>query len=131
MAQFAPELPDYSHSGLSVSRVLAQLIEINGRPEQVRYDNEPEFLSIALTEFCTTKNIVLIYIQPGKPIQYAYIERFDRTFREDILVAYLFENMRQLKDLSQNWLEDYNLNHPHKSLKRLSPLKYIEEFLHI
>lgn len=122
---------DYSHSGLSVSRVLAQLIEINGKPEQIRCDNGPEFLSIALTEFCTTKNIALNYIQPGKPTQNAYIERFNRTFREDILDAYLFENIRQLRDLSQNWLEDYNLNHPHQSLKRLSPLKYIEEFQHI
>lgn len=122
---------DYSHSGLSVSRVLAQLIEINGKPEQIRCDNGPEFLSIALTEFCKTKNIALNYIQPGKPTQNAYIERFNRTFREDILDAYLFENIRQLRDLSQNWLEDYNLNHPHQSLKRLSPLKYIEEFQHI
>ncbi len=122
---------DYSHSGLSVSRVLEQLIEINGKPEQIRCDNGPEFLSIVLTEYCNSKNIKLKYIQPGKPTQNAYIERFNRTYREDILDAYLFEDINQLRELSWNWLEDYNLNHPHKSLKRLSPLKYIEEFQHI
>ena len=85
---------DYSHSGLSVSRVLAQLIEINGKPGQIRCDNGPEFPLIALTEFCTTKNIVLNYIQPRKPSQNAYIERFNRKFREDILDAYLFKIIR-------------------------------------
>jgi putative transposase len=122
---------NYSHSGASVSRALEQIIAQYGKPDQIRCDNGPEFISNALTEYCNSKKITLKYIQPGKPTQNAYIERFNRSYREDILDAYLFEDIAQLRDLSWNWMEDYNLNHPHKSLNRLSPLKYIEKFQHI
>ncbi len=117
---------DYSHSGNSVARILDRIIAEHGKPEQIRCDNGPEFISHFLKDYCNSKNITLKYIQPGKPTQNAYIERFNRSYREDILDSYLFENIEQLRNLSWDWLEDYNLNHPHKSLNRLSPLKYIE-----
>jgi putative transposase len=117
---------DYSHSGQSVARVLEQIISVKGKPTEIRCDNGPEFLSYALTDYCKTNNILLKYIQPGKPTQNAYIERFNRTFREDILDTYLFENIHHLRDLSWEWLQDYNLNHPHQSLNNLSPLKYLQ-----
>ena len=57
-------------------------------------------------------------------MQNAYIERFNRLFREDVLDAYLFEDLEQLRKLSEEWREDYNLNHPHSGLNGLSPLNY-------
>ena len=122
---------DYSHSGISVSRALEKLITLNGKPEQIRCDNGPEFLSNALTQYCDLKKITIKYIQPGKPTQNAYIERFNRSYREDILDAYLFEDISQLRELSWQWMEDYNLNHPHQSLNNLSPLKYSDKFQQI
>ncbi|MGG5905257.1 integrase core domain-containing protein [Sphingobacterium daejeonense] len=68
-------------------------------------------------------------IQSGKPAQNAYIERFNRTFREDVLDAYLFESINQVNALAYEWQIDYNSNHPHKALNGLSPWLYAKEAL--
>lgn len=85
----------------------------------------PEFISSALVQFCESENIKIKHTQPGKPVQNAYIERFNRTFREDILDAYIFENLNDLKELAEHWMEDYNENHPHQSLNGKSPKQYL------
>ena len=66
------------------------------------------------------------YIQPGKPTQNAYIERFNRSYREDVLDAYMFESLHHLRELSSEWQDEYNEFHPHQSLNNLSPNKYLE-----
>ncbi|WP_375543233.1 integrase core domain-containing protein [Sphingobacterium daejeonense] len=68
-------------------------------------------------------------MQSGKPAQNAYIERFNRTFREDVLDAYLFESINQVNALAYEWQIDYNSNHPHKALNGLSPWLYAKEAL--
>lgn len=95
---------------------LKQLIRERGKPKTIRTDNGPKFISKAFVSFCNEMQIELHYIQPGKPAQNAYIERFNRTFREDVLDAYL-------------WQIDYNTNHPHKALKGLSPWLFIGQGL--
>ena len=122
---------DYSHSGSSVASTIEQIIDWRGKPCEIRCDNGPEFLSHTLVDFCNNHNIKIKYIQPGKPTQNAYIERFNRSFREDILDAYLFESMDQLRELAMNWMQDYNQLHPHQSLNNMSPLKYLEINQHI
>lgn len=122
---------EYSHSGISVSRVLDQLLSERAKPMEIRCDNGPEFISHHLVDYCNSKDIKLKYIQPVKPTQNAYIERFNRSFREDILDAYLFENIDQLRQLAWEWKEDYNSNHPHQSLNNLSPLRYYHLNHHI
>jgi len=122
---------DYSHSGLSVSQALERLVATKGSPKEIRCDNGPEFLSYALKDYCNKRNIELKYIQPGKPTQNAYIERFNRSFREDILDAYLFENIDELRDLAFEWMTDYNENHPHQSLNHKSPIRYLKEINHL
>ena len=84
-----------------------------------------------LADYCKATGIILKYIQPGKPTQNAYIERFNRSYREDVLDAYLFEEIEQLRNLSWKWLLDYNQNHPHQSLKNMSPLNFIKQNQHI
>ena len=116
----------FSYPGERVVRALEILEMERGLPEQIRVDNGPEFRSQVFTEFCELKCIKINYIQPGKPTQNAYIERFNRLFREDILDAYLFKDVDQVNTLSQEWKDDYNHNHPHKSLNKMSPKKFVE-----
>ena len=69
---------------------LGRAIEINGKPKTIRVDNGPEFLSAVFQDYCEENNIEIQYIQTGRPMQNGYIERFNRTFREDVLDAWLF-----------------------------------------
>jgi putative transposase len=65
-----------------------------------------------LESWAKEHNIQLIHIQPGKPDQNADIERFNRTYHEDILNAYLFNSLKEVRDISEQWLEEYNTNRP-------------------
>lgn len=103
---------------------LKDLISERGKPKIIRTDNGPEFISDIFKEYCQSNDIQLQFIQPGKPAQNAYIERFNRTFREDILDAYLFDNLQQVNIKAYHWQVDYNANHPHKALDGLSPWLY-------
>ena len=87
---------DFSHSGLSVCRAIGRLIDQHGKPSQIRCDNGPEFISYIFIDYCKQNSIDIKHIQPGKSTQNAYIERFNRSFGEDILDAYLFINMEDL-----------------------------------
>lgn len=115
---------DISIPGERVVRVLEQIMDWRGKPQEIRVDNGPEFISWAFVSYCKEKDIRIRYIQPGKPVQNAYIERLNRTIREDVLDAYLFENLNQLRILLEKWMEDYNNDYPHQSLSGKSPRVY-------
>ena len=95
-----------------------------GYPKQLRTDNGPEFISKALARWAAEHQVELAFIQPGKPAQNAFIERFNRTFREDILDAYLFHSIEEVQALAQDWLEEYNAIRPHESLGGLPPYQF-------
>jgi putative transposase len=84
-------------------------------------DNGPELISHRLENWAQERQIELLHIQPGQPAQNAYIERFNRTYREDILDAYLFDNLEEVRFLTEKWLEEYNSIRPHEALQGLSP----------
>jgi putative transposase len=115
---------DTSLPARRVVRVLQRVIWDRGKPEAIRVDNGPEFISSTLEVFCREQGIKLQFIKPGKPMQNGYIERLNRTFREDVLDAYLFHNLEQVREISQQWADDYNHFHPHKSLNKCSPVVY-------
>ncbi len=81
-------------------------------------------MSQAFINWCNENEIRIKYIQPGKPVQNAYIERFNRLYREDVLDAYIFSDLEQVEIISEKWREDYNENHPHGSLHGMSPRQY-------
>lgn len=116
--------PFFSIGSNLVIKILDRLIFEKGKPRAIRVDNGPEFISSALSEWCMERDIKLVYIQPGKPMQNGYIERFNRSYREDVLDANLFENIAQARILSDEFQEDYNLHRPHESLGNISPVNY-------
>jgi putative transposase len=107
-----------------VVRVLEMLIAWRGGPKQIRLDNGPEFISHQLKAWAEQNQITLAHIQPGKPAQNAYIERFNRTFREDVLDAYLFSSLCEAREIAEQWLEEYNAIRPHDALKGLTPYQF-------
>lgn len=117
---------DYSIPSEKVIAVLNDIIRQRGKPDQIRVDNGPEFTSKTFTNWCVEKGITIKYIQPGKPMQNGYIERLNRTYREDVLDAYLFDTLEEVRILSDEWQHLYNHNHPHKALKRKTPIQAYE-----
>jgi putative transposase len=108
-----------------VVRTLEQLIEIHGRPAAIRCDNGPELTAQVFTAWCEAHRIELRYIQPGKPDQNAFIERFNRTYREEVLDAYVFEAVADVQEISDDWLHDYNDIRPHDALGRVPPTRFL------
>lgn len=112
---------DTSLPAARLVRVMEEIKEWRGLPMAIRCDNGPELTSGSFVDWCTEHNIEILYIQPGKPAQNAYIERFNRTFREEVLDAYLFENLEQAQTMANDWIKDYNERRPHESLGGLPP----------
>ena len=108
-----------------VVRVLNELVALHGRPTAVRVDNGPEFTAQPFVEWCAEHGVACHYIQPGKPDQNAYIERFNRTYRTEVLNAHLFESLAELRVITDAWLEVYNRTRPHDSLGRVPPLTFL------
>ena len=110
-------------------RFLEQLIEIHGKPGASRCDNGPELTSQAFTEWCRAKAIEIRFIQPGKPDQNAFIERFNRSYREEVLNAHLFESIADVQEITDDWLKRFNEIRPHDALGSLPPARYREKLL--
>jgi putative transposase len=108
-----------------VTRVLDELVALHGRPTAVRVDNGPEFTSQVFVDWCTAHGVAVHYLQPGKPDQNAYIERFNRSYRTEVLNAHLFESIAELRAITEQWLEIYNRERPHDSLGRVPPLTFL------
>ena len=119
---------DTSLPSLRVLRTLEKLIEQRGKPKIIRSDNGPEFISHTLQNWCEKEEITLQFIQPGKPTQNAYIERKNGSLRRELLNAYLFYSLAEVRIMTEEWRIDYNTERPHKSLNYLSPLKYAERY---
>ena len=107
-----------------VIRVLERLKIERGLPKQIRVDNGPELISANLLNYCENNRIELCHIQPGKPQQNGFIERFNGSFRREFLNAYLFESLSQVREMVWLWQQDYNLNRTHESLNNLPPEIY-------
>lgn len=107
-----------------VVRVLDALAAWRGYPQRLRSDNGPELISQQLECWAEKHDVLLDFIEPGKPAQNAYIERFNRTYREDVLDFYLFTSLAEAREVTEQWLEEYNAIRPHESLGGMTPYQY-------
>ena len=130
-------MDDYNREGLAmevdlslpsqrVIRSLEQVIEWRGRPQAIRLDNGPEYIAQALMDWANDKQITLMYIQPGKPTQNAYIERFNRTVRHEWLDLHVFDSIEQAQQLATQWLWIYNNERPHKAIGGIPPRQLLK-----
>jgi len=101
---------DLSLPGILVIRSLEQIIEWRGKPAAIRCDNGPEYIAQALVDWANKERITLLYIQPGKPTQNVYVERFNRTVRHEWLDLHQFESVGHAQHLATQWLWTYNNN---------------------
>lgn len=115
---------DHSLPSARVVRVLDQVAEERGYPRKLRSDNGPEFIARALEAWAEENKVELAPIEPGKPTQNAYIERYNRTFRQEVLDVYAFGDLDEVRDESTRWLYQYNHDRPHLALDRVPPVAY-------
>jgi len=108
----------------AVINYLEERIELHGKPKAIRTDNGPEFRSKLFQKWLFDNNITWNRIQKGKPQQNAIVERFNKTYREDVLDANLFENIQHTQAITDEWLEEYNTERPHESLNYKTPTEY-------
>lgn len=114
----------HSFSSERLVNILDYIISYRGKPNGIRVDNGSEFIAHIFKRWCANNEIDIQYIQAGKPTQNAYIERFNRHYREDILDAYIFDHIKDVQELSESWRNDYNNYHPHSSLLGMSPVQF-------
>ena len=107
-----------------VVRVLDQLMANHGAPRWIRLDNGPEMTARVFTEWCESKDIKLVYIQPGKLTQNALIEQFSRSFRTEVLDAHLFNTLKQVSELAWAWRQSNNEERPQAALSNLPPVEF-------
>jgi putative transposase len=115
---------DSSLPSARVIRALDELAELRGAPRRLRLDNGPELISKALADWAERAGVELVFIQPGKPTQNAYIERFNRTYRTEVLDRYVFTSLPEVRRMTEDWRHRYNNHRPHRSLDNLPPARF-------
>jgi putative transposase len=119
---------DTSLSSKRIIRELNNLIDWRGKPEKIRVDNGPEFIAEAMKEWTKEREITLVFIQKGKPYQNGLVERFNRTYREEVLDHFLFDNLKQTQALTNAWMWTYNNERPHGGLKYHTPTEFLLKY---
>ena len=130
-------IDDYNREGLAIEvdlslpsqrviRALEPVIEWRAKPAAIRLDNGPEYIAQALVDWANDQRITLMYIQPGKPTQNAYIERDTRTVRHEWLDLHVFDPNEQAKQLATQWLWIYNNERPHTAIGGRPPRQLLQ-----
>lgn len=116
---------DASLTGARVTRVLQRLRVIRGGlPPVIQTDNGPEFTSRALDRWAYESGVRIQFIEPGKPIQNAFIESFNGRLREECLNEQVFVSLDDARHKIEAWRQDYNRVRTHSALGNRTP----EEF---
>jgi putative transposase len=117
---------DTSLPGARVVRVLAELSSRRGLPKAILMDNGPELTSRVLDQWAYEHGVELRFIDPGKPVQNAFIESFNGRFRDECLNQHWFIGLAQARRIVEDWRLDYNQARPHSSLGYQTPEEFAE-----
>ena len=118
--------PDFSLTSRRVIRTLDDIAAVRGYPTRLRVDNGPENIAGVMLQWSIDHNVLLHFIDPGKPAQNAWIESFNARVRDEFLNVQAFQTLPQIRDLADEWLIDYNEVRPHSSLNYLTPKEFTE-----
>ena len=112
-----------------VVRYLDELAAWHGYPKRIRTDNGSELCSVAFTAWADKHGITLEYTQPDRPYQNGDIERFNRTYRQEVLDLYWFRDINEVQTITDQWAVVYNTERPHDSLRNITPIAYKNTYL--
>lgn len=116
---------EYNMPSWRVVEHLERVIAEHGKPKSIRTDNGSEFTSKYFQLWLEKNQIKWVKIQAGKPQQNAIIERFNRSFREDVLDANIIPSLEHLRELAHLWKNEYNNERPHEALNFKTPNQYV------
>jgi len=118
---------DTSLSGWRVTRVLDRLVARHGHPKRLVMDNGPEFTGKVLDRWAYEHRVDLAFIEPGKPVQNAYVESFNGTCRNECLNEHWFVSLGDARSTLEAWRIDYNTERPHSSLGGRTPGEFANQ----
>jgi len=130
-------LDDFNREGLGIEvdfslpaermiRSLDRIIEWRGKPASIRVDNGPEYISGKLLAWAEQHCISIRHIQPGKPQQNAYVERYNRTVRHEWLDQNIIESIEEAQDYATQWLWTYNNERPNMGIGGITPAQKLK-----
>lgn len=119
---------DTSLPAVRVIKTLERICEYRGNPKAIRVDNGPEFISHKLEIWCHIRGIDLQFNRPGTPTDNSRIERLNGSFRRELLDAYIFNSLSEIRTMAEEWMIDYNTERAHDSLGKLTPIEYLERY---
>ena len=109
---------------------LDRLAKERGGPVYVRFDNGPEFIAHAVADWCRFNGTDTVFIDPGSPWQNAWIESFNGRMRDEHLNGQVFDSLLEAQVFTEDWRIDYNNNRPHSARGWLTPVEFVEAWLH-
>lgn len=112
-----------------VTGVLDRLIETRGKPQNIITDNGPEFTANAFLSWAEKHQIRVIHINPGKPMENAFIESFQGKLRDECLNLHWFTALADARGKIETWRQEYNTERPHRSLGNCTPCEFIERMV--
>jgi putative transposase len=126
-SRFCPgQIVDLSISGARLARYLDELAELRGLPEEIVLDNGPEGTSRAMFEWSERTGVRLRFIEPGKPVQNAFVESFNGKLRDECLSLHWFRSLRHAREPIAAWRHHYNTERPHSALGYRSPKEFLK-----
>ena len=114
----------------AVVACLERLAAERGAPTYVRFDHGPEFIAYAVADWCRFNGTDTVFIDPGSPWQNAWIESFNGRLRDEYLNGQRFDSLLEAQVLLEDWRIDYNMNRPHSAHGWLTPVEFVEAWLH-
>ena len=114
---------DTSLGGVRVVRELERLVNERGTPGVIVSDNGAELTSCVVLRWATGR-LASHYIEPGKPVQNAFVESFNSKLRDERLNEHVFLTLAEARETIAAWRHDYNHLRPHSSLGALTPTAF-------